>query len=131
MADLERHSDDPEEREAWLVWAIEFARRGFLPGETITVHGPHPTAGFMWGEAVGVDGLDGSPAEVRFRTAGCTITGTAARWQVKGVSLETNDNPAEKWPILSASERSHRLNQWIAAARAARDQLRGRNRTKR
>jgi len=46
MAEL--YEDDEVTREAWLMWAIELARRGLKAEGKIIVHGPHgPDAGFM------------------------------------------------------------------------------------
>ena len=62
MAELEKHGN----RKDWLRWAIEFLRRGIWIGEVITVHGPHPSAPYMWGE---VDGwVDWFPPTVDTKT---------------------------------------------------------------
>jgi len=57
MTFLDRHRD----REEWLKWAIEFARRGLWASPVIQVHGPHgPHADMMWSEAEAC--VDGEPS---------------------------------------------------------------------
>lgn len=47
---FEEVRDDPEHRAGWLRYAIEFYRRGLRPTD-IDVHGPHPGANYIWGNA--------------------------------------------------------------------------------
>src|SRR5690349_4377453 len=53
MADLAY--DDEETKESWLMWALEFGRRGLWPdmdNPEIEIHGPHPRpSNCYWGSA--------------------------------------------------------------------------------
>lgn len=38
-------------RETYLIWSLEFLKRGLVVDGGITVHGPHDASGAVWGSA--------------------------------------------------------------------------------
>jgi hypothetical protein len=122
VAELDRRDD----RESWLVWAIELGRRGLRPIGVITVHGPHgPEAPFMWGEANCLVDGQGDPelVEVEFRSGTVRSRGF---WDVHSVRVWTRGSPEERWPIMPAGDFTARHRQWLAAARKERVRKSGR-----
>jgi hypothetical protein len=127
MADLLK--DDPETRESWVAYAIEFALRGLRPTGIIEVHGPHgPYAPYLWGEAV-VTTFDsphpkwGRPIyEVRFRTnlIPDRQTGARARYDLSGLGFRTWDED-QTFPKLRLSEMTPRNRRWLELLREERE----------
>ena len=81
MANL--FEDDTETREAWLMYAIEFASRGLLPRGAIEAHGPHGTG--ISGSATCSD-VRGFGWDVSF--VACGARGT---WDLRGFRAESRD----------------------------------------
>ena len=122
MAEL--YEDDDDTREAWLAWALEFARRGLRVGEEITVHGPHaPPADRMWGEAecqlLNPDGSFALECEVEFDTPPCNSI-----WDIRGVRVRTKGELGEQWPVLPAEQLPDNLREWIKEAKEELAELR-------
>lgn len=105
--------DKRHDREDWLKWAIEFARRDIWPDETITVHGPHPGADFMWGE------MDHCTFRTRCGIRGIhDVRGVLIRKQIYGESVAH--------PIVPLRDLAPNLKRWLRAAQRTLATLRGR-----
>jgi len=113
------YNDDPETREAWLMYAIEFARRGLEVGDgEIEVHGPHPGPGSdcIWGKA------DLWSRRGWIQGEFSTPSGCTGRWDIRG--LRVRDRHGGTYRILKVAELSTELREFIASARKERDRLR-------
>ena len=109
MAVLDKRRD----REAWLKWAIEFARRGIWPSDGITVHGPHgPHAPYMWGDNEGfLDEPDFPLLDVYYRTA----SGIRGIHDVRGVVIRDQETK-NAYPVLPLKNLSPKLRRWLKVA---------------
>ena len=81
--------DDETTREAWLMYAIEFARRGLWPTQNIETHGPHPPECCIWGKAMVVQlpcehEFDEHEFEIQFTTP----QGRRSIWDVRGLRVQ-------------------------------------------
>jgi hypothetical protein len=103
MAFLGRH----EQREAWIRWGVEFARRGVLPEDPIEVHGPHGyPADRMWGTMGDYEFL--------------TPRGIRGIWDIRGVRVTVDGmyGIKETLPVLPAQELEPKLKRWLRAAKS-------------
>jgi hypothetical protein len=102
MADLDKRED----REDWIMWAIEFMRRGIWPEDTITVHGPHPPpANLMWGQM----------GDYEF-----TTPHNARKYDVRNIRIwlvAGSRWDKESCPLLPQSELEAKQRRWLSAAR--------------
>jgi len=110
MAELGKH----ENRESWILWAIEFMRRGLWLGPEITVHGPHePPDNFMWGEAeASIDGEVDSLGLCVFRTSQ-----QARKYHPSHVEIRDSDSPEIIFPLKKESELTPNARRWLKVAR--------------
>jgi len=117
-------NDDDETREAWLMYAIEFARRGLwlcedCELETHGPHGPHGGADRIWGTAqVRWHEWPSGSVEVTFATA----SGKAGIWDISGIRVKGDEGCT--FPILPASKLPGDLRAFIKTASAEREALR-------
>jgi hypothetical protein len=131
MADLLKN--DPETRESWVAYAIEFALRGLRPMDIIEVHGPHgPDAPYIWGSAFVTTfepprPIFGRPSyEVRFRTNRIPDrqTGARARYNLSGLGFRTWDVDSDPtFSKLRLSEMTPRNRLWLGLLREEQKRL--------
>ncbi len=106
-----------EDRESWLVWAIELMRRGLRPSGEIVVHGPHaPPGDHMWGEAECQDTC-GDSQYISFHTSRCRSI-----WDVRGVRVTSEHG--EAFPILKATDLPSEWRKDLSAYKAERRKIR-------
>jgi hypothetical protein len=104
-----------------MRWAIEFVRRDIWPDDTITVHGPHSPADFMWGEM----------GDYTFRT----MPGIRGIHDVRGVRVSrlVYGYP-QAFPLLATSALEPKKQRWLRTAlrtlaKLRTSTLKGRKRT--
>jgi hypothetical protein len=121
MAHLQKDYD----KQSWLRWSIELLRRGLWARDMITVHGPHPGAPYMWGEAeVSFDKAPGVcderlfGTEVEFRTAS-NIRGFD---DLRGLRVYDKED-RDTYPLLALTRLTPKARRQLKAYRKQLTQL--------
>lgn len=114
-------TNEGEDREAWLMYAIEFAKRGLWPVSEIEVHGPHAEPGnFIWGDATVLHPKFGEIA-VTFRTQ----SGVVGHWSLTGFTVRDEDG--DSYPILRTKDLPAGLGDKLKCAKVERARLKEEN----
>jgi hypothetical protein len=117
MAELHKRDD----REDWLKWAIEFMKRGLWADDYITVHGPHSSADYMWGEADASWDGTGRSVQCIFETA----RGIRSIHDLRGVRIVDAEDRSIHYPIQNVSDLTPKAQRWLRNARLTQARLRG------
>lgn len=115
--------DSERTREAWLMFAVEFARRGLWPTEDVETHGPHAPESTIWGKAMVEQASTGETFLIEFGTPG----GRDGIWDVRGLRVWVSDgftNTGDRFPVLPAGKLPQALREKMKAAQAERSALR-------
>lgn len=110
MAYLDKRKD----REDWLHWAIEFARRGLWADTLITVHGPHDPTNAMWGDAEAR--THGGEANESFE---CDFVAVAngSKYRPVRVRIWNHEDHEERFPLVKPSQLTPQARRWLRVAR--------------
>jgi hypothetical protein len=115
---------DGDSREDWVRIAIQFARRGILVYERITVHGPHDSTCNMWGGIeCGEEHGTGRYGEFKF-----SAKSNGSKYRPFKFRIWEKDSK-ELYPVLKASELDPKTARWMKAARRTLGKLEAARRT--
>ena len=115
MSDLCKY----ENRNDWLVWAIELLKRGIWADDMIKVNGG-PHASCLWGEAEGWTDGDGVTYGGTFTFS--TNSNIRGMYDVRGVRVTCKDT-GERFPIRPISDLTPKARRWLRVARRLSSKL--------